>query len=83
MYFLGEIGGVPILLIRIILGILISILFVITPNHHLYPFFLTPFSFIIGLMFVSYLLGWTRLVTMVEVAPVSPIVVFPFCSCCF
>ena len=43
-YLLVESGGVPILLIKIILGLLILILFIIAPNRHLRPFF-PPLSF--------------------------------------
>ena len=38
----GELGGVPIQLIKIILGLLISILFIINLNPHLPPFLLLP-----------------------------------------
>ena len=34
VYFLGELGGVPILLIKLILGVLVLILFIIYPNYH-------------------------------------------------
>ena len=43
VYFLGSLRGVPILSIKLILEVLISILFIITPNHNAHPFFITPF----------------------------------------
>ena len=45
VYFLVELGGVPILLIKLILGVLILILLVFVPNHHLHPFSLPPSLF--------------------------------------
>ena len=38
LYLLGKLGGVPILLIKLILGVLILILFSIAPNRHSHPF---------------------------------------------
>ena len=46
LYLLGEVGGVPILFIKLILGLLILILFIISPNHHSHPFSLTPILFL-------------------------------------
>ena len=46
IYFLVELGGVPILLIKLILGGLILVLFIIGPNRHLRPFLLTPILFL-------------------------------------
>ena len=46
MYLLGELGGVPILLIKLILGVQILILFIIVPNLHLQPFSLPPIIFL-------------------------------------
>ena len=46
VYFLGELGGVPVLLIKLILVVPILILFVIYPNRHLHPFFLPPSPFL-------------------------------------
>ena len=42
----GEIGGVPIQFIKLILGLLISILFIISPNHHSHHFSLPPSLFL-------------------------------------
>ena len=39
IYFLGELGGFLILLIKLVLSVLILVLFVITPNCHPHPFF--------------------------------------------
>ena len=38
MLLLGDLGGVLIKFIKIILGLLISILLIITPNRHSHPF---------------------------------------------
>ena len=46
VYFLGELGGFLILLIKIILVLIILILFIISPNRHLHPFSLTPSPFL-------------------------------------
>ena len=54
VFLLGEICGVPIQSIKLILGLLISILFIIAPNRHSQPFSLPPSRF---LWYVSYL--WT------------------------
>ena len=53
VYFLGELGGISILLIELILGALILILFIIAPNRYLHPFFCPQVFFVIGLLFVS------------------------------
>ena len=42
VYFLGELGGVPIILIKLILGVLILILFIVSPNRNSHPFSLPP-----------------------------------------
>ena len=39
VFLLGEFGGLPIQFIKLILGLIISILSIIAPNHHLHPFF--------------------------------------------
>ena len=78
MYFLGELGGVPILLNKLILDVLILILFVIAPNRHLQPFSMTPSIFIIGLIFVSILLSQTFLAYVGEVANTASTVFFFF-----
>ena len=46
VYFLGELGGVPILLIKLILGLLRLILFIIAPNRHFHPFLMPPKCFL-------------------------------------
>ena len=38
VFLLREFGGVPIQYIKLILGLLISILFIVAPNRHLNPF---------------------------------------------
>ena len=43
---LGELGWAPIQFIKLILGLRISILLVISPKRHLHPFFLTLSSFL-------------------------------------
>ena len=43
---LGELVGVSILLIKLILGLLILILFIIAPNRHLHPFSMPPILFL-------------------------------------
>ena len=40
IYFIGELGDVPILLIKLILGVLILVLLIITPNCHSHPLLL-------------------------------------------
>ena len=56
VYLLRELGWVPVLLIKLILGVLILILFIIAPNRHSHPFSLPPKYFIVvGLLFVAYL----------------------------
>ena len=42
MCLLVELGGVPILLIKPSLGVLVLILVIIAPNRHLHPFSLPP-----------------------------------------
>ena len=42
MLLLGEFYGVPIQFIKLILGLLTSILFIISPNHHSHPFLFPP-----------------------------------------
>ena len=42
LVLLGEFGGFPIQFIKLVLGLLISILFIISPNRHLYPFLIPP-----------------------------------------
>ena len=42
VYSLGYLCGAPILLIKLILGLIILILFVISPKNHSQPFSLTP-----------------------------------------
>ena len=56
VFLLGELGGVLILLIKLGLGVLILILFMISPNRNLHPFLPTP-SFFLG--YISSL--WTVL----------------------
>ena len=46
LYLLGELGGVPILFIKLILVLLILILFVVAPNRHHRPFSLPPIIFL-------------------------------------
>ena len=46
MLLLGGLGGVLIQFIKLILGLLISILFIAAPNHHLHPFSLPPSLFL-------------------------------------
>ena len=46
VYFLGELGEVPILLIKLSLGLLVLILFIISPNPHLNPFSIPPSCFL-------------------------------------
>ena len=46
VFLLGEFGGVPIQFIKLILGLLISTLFIIAPNRHPCPFPLTPSLFL-------------------------------------
>ena len=53
VYFLGELGGFPMLLITLILGVLILMLLIISPNFHLHPFFISPkYYLVVGLIFV-------------------------------
>ena len=44
IFLLGEFGGVPIKFIKLILGLLISMLFIIDPNCHSHPFSLPSSS---------------------------------------
>ena len=45
MLLLVGLGGVPIQIIKLILGLLLSILFIAAPNRHSYPFLLPPSLF--------------------------------------
>ena len=45
VYFLGELGGVTILIIKLILGVPILNLLIIFPNRHTYPFSIPPSLF--------------------------------------
>ena len=45
-YLLGELGGVSMLSIKLILGVLLLILFVIAPSHHWRFFSLPPIIFL-------------------------------------
>ena len=46
VFLLGEFGGFPIRFIKLILGLLISILFIIAHNRHLHPFLILPIRFL-------------------------------------
>ena len=46
MLSLGGLSGVSIQFIKLILGLLISFLFIAAPNHHLHPFYLLPSLFL-------------------------------------
>ena len=46
VYLLGEVGGVPIILIKLILGVINLILFIIAPKCHSHPFSLPPSNFL-------------------------------------
>ena len=46
MFLQEEFGGVPIHFIKLFLGLLLSILLVITPNCHSHPFSLLPGRFL-------------------------------------
>ena len=46
MLLLGGLSGVSIQFIKLILGLLISFLFIAAPNHHLHPFYLLPSLFL-------------------------------------
>ena len=46
MFLLEEFGGVPIHFIKLFLGLLISILLVITPTCHSHPFSILPGRFL-------------------------------------
>ena len=53
VYFLGELVGVPILLIKLILGVILLILFIICYSRYSHPFSLTSSFSVIGIIFVS------------------------------
>ena len=42
VFLLGEFGGVPIQIIKLILGLLILILLIISPNSHYHTFLIPP-----------------------------------------
>ena len=46
VYLLVELGGIPTLLIKLILGVLILILFIIAPNRNSHPFSMPPSLFL-------------------------------------
>ena len=46
VYFLGELGGILILLIKLVLGLILLILFNLAHNRHLHPFSLPQDFFI-------------------------------------
>ena len=46
MFLLGRLGGVLIKCIKLILGLLIKILFIVNPNHNSYPFLILPSLFL-------------------------------------
>ena len=82
MYLLGELGGVPILLIKLILGVLIVILFIIVPNLHLHPFSLPPNYFlVVGLLFVDFFIGREYFTSTSEIASADPAVIYTLCYC--
>ena len=46
MLLLGGLGGVPIQYVKLIVGLIISILFIAAPNCHSHPFSLPPSLFL-------------------------------------
>ena len=46
VYFVAELGGVLILFIKIFLGDILLIIYIINPNHHSRPFKLPPSVFL-------------------------------------
>ena len=70
VYFLGKVSGVLMLSIKLILGVPILILFIISPNPHSYLFFLPTSIFLwqasylcIGFFEEHYLLPWVKLIS--------------------
>ena len=75
-FLLGEFGGVPIQFIKLILGLLISILLIISPKHHSHPCFLpTSCLFLSGATNIFFS-QWTWQKNVFNAAYISRLVVF-------
>ena len=83
VYLLEELGGVPILLMKLILWVLILTFF-----HYLsYPLFAPLFTslksfLVLGLLFVAYFLVRAFFSPVSEIYPTAPTVTFTLCYCC-
>ena len=69
VYFLGTLARVPILLIKIIIGVLILILFVIALHPNSNPFLFLPIIFLNlwpDFLFVNSFLPWDKLIPQIQ-----------------